>query len=103
MPRFAQLMLSKPKPSRDNESNPSYPASGTILEGAATPLGLRLNGSEGWTKKGDPMAPPKKLYIPLGEHEKENKSQPYHSAGRGGIQRTVSIELTSRASPSACL
>lgn len=95
MPRFAQLILSRLSPSRDTEAAPSNQAGRNVPGGATTPLGLHLtNGSEAFAKRGDAVAPANNLYMPLGENEEIKITRPLH----GGIQRTVSIELTSRGS-----
>ncbi len=96
MPPFAQLLISKSTRPQDPESNLSYPVGRNVSSGIGIPLGLRLqNGSEARGKEGGAIAPPKNLYIPLAEHETSKSSRLYHPAARGGIQRTVSIELTS--------
>ena len=96
MPRFAELILGKTGHSRDTESNPSYQASRSISGTGGTPLSLRLpDGSDTWTKRGDAMAAPKNAYIPLGENGYKKAYKAYGAPEHGGIQRTVSIELTS--------
>lgn len=104
MPRFIQLILSRTSTSRDAESKSSYTAGKNKLGGGAAPLGQRLpGGSEAWVERGEAVAPPRNPYIPLGEHGDDDASRHYYSAGRGGIERRVSIELTSRPSISTCL
>ena len=96
MPRFAEIIHGKTSHSRDTESHPSYQASRSISGTGGTSLSSRLpDGSDTWTKRGDTMTAPKNAYIPLGENAYQKAYKAYGSPEHGGIQRTVSIELTS--------
>ena len=86
MPRFVQLVLNKGSKTDKGVKGPTPRRTGSQSKSHL------INSSEAWIRRGEDVTAPWSAYIPLAAGQDCERP----SRGWGGIQRTVSIELTSR-------
>lgn len=86
MPRFVQLVLRRGSHTnqRQKGATPRHPDSPSRSK--------LIDSSEAWIRRGEDVTAPRSAYTPLAAEQDRNRPV----GGWGGIQRTVSIELTSQ-------